>query len=102
MGQTGAFIIIPVMLYVLGIPTRTTIGSSLGVVFLAGIAGTLGKAAAGKIAYGPALFLVAGALLGAQGGGLLSQATGRAFLRHVLAVLIAAAAARIAWGLVTG
>ncbi len=101
-GQTGAFIIIPVMLYILRIPTRTTIGSSLGIVFLAGIAGTLGKAIAGQIEYDLALFLVAGALVGAQAGGYLSQATGRATLRHILALLIVLAALRIIWGLVGG
>lgn len=101
-GQTGAFIIIPVMLYILKIPTRTTIGTSLGVVFLAGITGTLGKAVSGQIDFAMALFLVAGALAGAQGGGLLSQATGRERLRMVLAVLIALASARIIWDLVGG
>ncbi len=100
-GQTGAFIIIPVMLYILRIPTRTTIGSSLGVVFLAGIAGTLGKALAGQIDYAMALFLVVGAVAGAQAGGYMSQSTGRATLRHILALLIAAAALRIIWGLAT-
>ena len=34
-GQSGAFIIIPAMLYILKSPARTTIGSSLGIVFLA-------------------------------------------------------------------
>lgn len=98
-GQTGAFIIIPVMLYVLRIPTRTTIGSSLGVVFLAGIAGTAGKALGGQIDYAMAVPLVAGALVGAQAGGYLSQATGRSALRHILALLILAAAVRIIWDL---
>lgn len=98
-GQTGAFIVIPVMLYILKIPTRTTIGSSLGVVFLAGIAGTAGKALAGQIDYAMAVPVVAGALAGAQAGGYLSQATGRSTLRHILALLILAAAARIIWGL---
>lgn len=98
-GQTGAFIIIPVMLYILRIPTRTTIGSALGVVFLAGIAGTLGKALSGQIDYTMALFLVVGALAGAQAGGYMSQATGRATLRHILAVLIILAAVRIIWDL---
>ncbi len=101
-GQTGAFIIIPVMLYVLRIPTRTTIGSSLGVVFLAGIAGSLGKALTGQVEYLPALFLVAGALAGAQAGGYISQSTRRTTLRRVLALLIAAAALRMVWDLAGG
>lgn len=98
-GQTGAFIIIPVMLYILKIPTRTTIGTSLGVVFIAGIAGSLGKIVTGQVDYAMALFLVVGALAGAQAGAYLSLATKRRYLRLILAALIAAAAARIFWDL---
>ncbi|MHB9112227.1 MAG: sulfite exporter TauE/SafE family protein [Thermoleophilia bacterium] len=99
-GQSGAFIFIPVMLYVLKIPTRTAIGSSLGIVFLAALAGSIGKIATGQIDYYMALFCVIGAVAGAQLGGLLSIRTQRRRLRHVLAVLIGATALRMAWDLV--
>jgi uncharacterized membrane protein YfcA len=98
-GQSGAFIIIPVMLYVLKIPTRTTIGSSLGIVFLAALAGTIGKMATDQLDYRMAIFCVVGAVAGAQLGGLLSVRTRRRRLRHVLAILIAATALRMAWDL---
>lgn len=99
-GQSGAFIVIPVMLYVLKIPTRTAIGSSLGVVFLAALAGSIGKIATDQLDYSMALFCVVGAVAGAQLGGLLSIHTRRRRLRHVLAILIAATALRMAWDLV--
>lgn len=99
-GQSGAFIVIPVMLYVLKIPTRTAIGSSLGIVFLAALAGTAGKIATGQLEYFMALFCVIGAIAGAQAGGLLSIHTRRRRLRHVLAIIIAATALRMAWDLV--
>lgn len=98
-GQSGAFIVIPVMLYILKIPTRTAIGSSLGVVFLAALAGSIGKIATGQVVYSMAFFCVIGAIVGAQLGGMLSIHTRRRHLRHVLAILIAATALRMAWDL---
>lgn len=94
-GQSGAFIIIPFMLYVLRVPMRITIGSSLGVVLIAAITGTLGKALAGQIDYFMALFCVIGALAGAQVGSHVSPRTSKVLLRQVLAVLIAASAIRM-------
>lgn len=99
-GQSGAFIIIPFMLYILHVPTRITVGSSLGVVFIAAIAGTLGKALAGQIDYEMALFCVTGALAGAQIGSRVSPRTRRELLRQVLAVIIALAAARMLFDVV--
>lgn len=95
-GQSGAFIVIPVMLYVLKIPTRTAIGSSLGIVFLSALAGSIGKLATGQIEFGMALFCVSGALLGAQAGGFLSHRTRRRHLRYALAALITISAVRMA------
>jgi len=100
-GQSGAFIIIPVLLYVLRIPTRTAIGSSLGITFLAALAGSAGKMATDQIDYKMALFCVIGALAGAQLGGRLSVHTRRRGLRLILAALIAATAMRMFWDLAT-
>lgn len=94
-GQSGAFIIIPFLLYVLRIPTRVALGSSLGIVLMAAITGTAGKVIAGQVDYSMALFCVAGALVGAQAGGYLSQRTGKGALRLVLALLILASAIRM-------
>jgi len=95
-GQSGAFIIIPVMLYLLLIPTRTTIGSSLGIVFMAAAAGSAGKIVTGQVEFIMALFCIAGALVGAQVGGYLSQRTRTSHIRQALAMLIAASAVRMA------
>lgn len=94
-GQSGAFIIIPFLLYVLRVPTRVALGSSLGIVLLAALTGTAGKVLAGQVDYAMALFCVSGALVGAQAGGYLSMRTDKGLLRLVLALLIVAAAIRI-------
>lgn len=94
-GQSGAFIIIPVMLYLLRIPTRITIGSSLGIVFMAAASGSVGKIMTGQVNFEMALFCVSGALIGALAGGYLSQKTKTRDLRKALALLIAVSAVRM-------
>ncbi|MFA6001286.1 MAG: sulfite exporter TauE/SafE family protein [Thermoleophilia bacterium] len=100
-GQSGAFIIIPVLLYALRIPTRAAIGSSLGITFLAALAGSVGKLATDQIDFSMALFCVMGALAGAQLGGRLSVHTRRRRLRLILAAIIAVTALRMFWDLGT-
>jgi hypothetical protein len=88
-GAPGAFIYIPVMLYVLSIPTRIVIGSTLGIVFLGAIAGTIGKMATGQIMWPAAIALVVGTVPGAQVGGSVSKKVGTKYLRMIIAVIIA-------------
>jgi len=95
-GQGGSFLLIPLMLHVLKLPTRVVIGSSLGIVFLSSLAGFAGKLATGQVPLLLAAVLVAGALPGAWLGSLLSQRSSPKFLRTALAVVIGLAALRIA------
>jgi uncharacterized membrane protein YfcA len=95
-GQGGSFILIPLMLYALKLPTRVVIGSNLGIVFLSSLAAFVGKLATGQIAFLPAACLVAGALPGAQVGSVLSQRISPGWLRTALAVVVGLAALRIA------
>ena len=88
-GQGGAFILIPLMLYVLKIPTRIALGSSVAITFLSACAGFIGKWGTGQIPFEMAIVLVAGALIGAQLGGRLSNRLQTASLRTILSTLIA-------------
>ncbi|GAB4364631.1 MAG: sulfite exporter TauE/SafE family protein [Deltaproteobacteria bacterium] len=92
-GQGGSFILIPLMLHILRLPTRLVIGSNLALVFLASLAGFAGKAATGQVPWVPAVLLVLAAVPGAQVGGILSHRTSPRWLRIALAVVIAVAAA---------
>jgi len=100
-GQSGAFILIPAMLHVLRVPTRVTIGTSLGVVLCAAAAGTVGKVATGQVDFALAVPLVLGALLGAHVGGKWSHRIPAKALRAALALVIALSAARMCWDVVT-
>jgi Predicted permeases len=87
-GQGGAFILIPLMLYVLKIPTRIALGSSVAITFLSALAGFIGKWETGQIPFVMALVLVTGALIGAQIGGRLSNRLPTSSLRAILSALI--------------
>jgi len=96
-GQSGAFILIPMLLHVLNVPTRVTIGTSLGIVLCAAAAGTAGKVLTGQVAYGLAVPLVVGALVGANLGAKLSHRIKTKVLRATLAALIALRAGKMWW-----
>ncbi len=98
-GQGGAFILIPLMLYVLRLPTRIVLGSSLGIVLFSALAGFIGKVGTGQINFFLAGFLIAGAIPGAQFGGYLSKKVSVVHLRQLLAVLILLAAGKMCWDL---
>lgn len=91
-GQGGSFILIPLMLFFLRLPTRIVIGSNLALVIFSSLAGFAGKLATGQILLLPALFLVAGAIPGAQIGSILSQQTRAVWLRRALSVVVLAVA----------
>ncbi len=100
-GAPGAFIYIPVMIYLLDIPTRIVIGSTLGIVFLGAVAGTVGKMATGQILWPAALALVVGTVPGAHVGGGVSKKVNTKYLRIAIAVIIAVTGIKM-WSQVLG
>lgn len=94
-GQGGAFILIPLMLFVVKIPTRIALGSSVAISFLSALAGFLGKWGTGQIPFEMTSVLVAGAVLGAQAGVRLSKLLHTSSLRIILCVLIAGTALKM-------
>lgn len=94
-GAGGAFILIPVMLTVMKIPTRITIASSLAIVFISAIGGIAGKLTTAAIPWEATLFTVIGSLLGAPLGSWLSAKMNVKYLRYGLIVLIALTAIKV-------
>ncbi|WP_134704417.1 sulfite exporter TauE/SafE family protein [Ammoniphilus sp. YIM 78166] len=94
-GAGGAFILIPIMLTVLKIPTRVTIASSLAIVFISAIGGTIGKIVAGHTPFLPTFFTVIGSILGAPIGSRISKGMNVKVLRYGLVVLISITAVKI-------
>jgi len=89
-GAPGAFILSPLMMTVLGIPTRVTIGSTLGIVLMASAATSVGKILAGHVRFDLAAAGILGSIPGAFFGSSLSHRLNIMALRVILAVIIAA------------
>lgn len=94
-GAAGAFILVPIMLVVLKIPTRVTIATSLAVTFISSIGTTAGKILTDQILYGPALIMIIASLIAAPIGAKLGQKMNTKILQWMLAVLILATAIKI-------
>ena len=101
-GQGGSFILIPLMTSFVQVPTRIAIGSNLAIVFLSSLAAFLGKAATGQIAWALTLPIVLTVIPAAYLGGLASRRVPVAGLRLLLACVIAIAAVRIGFSVITG
>ncbi|HSD51458.1 MAG TPA: sulfite exporter TauE/SafE family protein [Candidatus Methylomirabilis sp.] len=94
-GAGGAFLLIPLLITVLKVPTRLTIGSSLAITLWPASTGFLGKLVTAQIPFGPAVVLVLGALPGIALGEWASRRTRVRTLRGLLTTLIALAAIRV-------
>lgn len=67
-GAAGGFLLVPIMLVILGIPTRMTIASSLAITFISSIGGTIGKLMTGQVNYYPAIIMIVASLIAAPLG----------------------------------
>jgi uncharacterized membrane protein YfcA len=94
-GAAGAFILVPIMLLVLKIPTRMTIASSLAITFLSSIGSTAGKVMAGDVLLWPSVIMVVASILAAPLGARLSKRINTKILQAILAVLILGTAVKI-------
>ncbi|MBZ4654079.1 MAG: hypothetical protein JG781_1418 [Peptococcaceae bacterium] len=94
-GAGGAFLLVPIMLYLLKIPLRITIGSSLGIVFFSALSGFIGKALTGQIPWDLAFAIIIGALPGAYLGGKVSKIVPVKILKVLLALLISTSAVKM-------
>ncbi|MBM7648262.1 putative membrane protein YfcA [Bacillus ectoiniformans] len=94
-GAAGAFLLVPIMLVVLKIPTRMTIASSLAITFISSIGSTAGKLMTGQVLFMPALIMVVASILAAPLGAKAGQKMNTKVLQWLLAVLIAATAIKI-------
>ncbi|MGE8018523.1 sulfite exporter TauE/SafE family protein [Peribacillus frigoritolerans] len=95
LGAGGAFILVPIMLVILKIPTRITIASSLAITLISSIGATIGKIATGQVLFLPALVLTIASLLASPLGAKIGQKVNTKILQWLLALLILATAIKI-------
>ncbi|MES2137841.1 MAG: sulfite exporter TauE/SafE family protein [Pseudomonadota bacterium] len=100
LGIGGGFILVPAMIYLLGMPARVVIGTSLFMVLAVSASTTMVHALTTRaVDVVLAALLLAGGVIGAQYGAVLALRIKPDFLRLALAVIILLVALRMALGL---
>ncbi len=102
MGVGGGFLLVPLMIYVLGMPTAVVIGTSLfQVVFVTANVTFLQSVTTHSVDIVLALLLLAGSVVGAQFGASMGTRLRGEETRGLLGLLVVAVALRLFWTLVT-
>jgi hypothetical protein len=100
MGVGGGFIMVPAMIYILGMATNVVIGTSLFQIMFVTAATTLMHAISSKSVDAVlALLLLVGGVIGAQAGAMMAPRLRAEQMRLALALLVLAVCLQIAWGL---
>lgn len=94
-GAAGGFLLVPIMLVVLKIPTRMTIATSLAITFISSIGATIGKVTTGQVEYFPAVIMIIASLIAAPLGAKIGKRLNTKILQMTLAALILATAIKI-------
>ena len=100
MGIGGGFVLVPAMLYILGMSANVVVGTSLFQILFVTMATTMMHSMTTKaVDIVLAVLLLIGSVSGAQIGAQLAQKVPAARLRFVLAAIVLVVAARMALGL---
>ncbi|MDE5052635.1 sulfite exporter TauE/SafE family protein (plasmid) [Niallia taxi] len=93
-GAGGAFLLVPIMLVVLKIPTRMTIASSLAITLISSIGAVSGKITTGNIPILPALIMVVASLIASPIGANMGKKLNTKVLQGTMGLLILATAVK--------
>ncbi|MGC1269315.1 MAG: sulfite exporter TauE/SafE family protein [Croceibacterium sp.] len=100
MGIGGGFVLVPAMLYILGMSAGVVVGTSLFQILFVTMAVTLMHALTTRaVDIVLAGLLLLGSVTGAQIGSRIAQSAKPEYLRLILAAIVLAVALRMAWGL---
>jgi hypothetical protein len=101
MGVGGAFLMVPAMIYLLGMPTRIVVGTSLfQTIFVTANVTFLQAVQNHTVDVVLAFVLLIGGVIGAQVGGRVGARLRAEILRVLLALLVLALGVRLSWELV--
>jgi uncharacterized membrane protein YfcA len=100
MGVGGGFIMVPAMIYMLGMPTKVVIGTSLfQILFVTGFTTLMHAVTSHTVDLPLAVLLLAGGVVGAQFGTQLGVRLKAEQLRILLAILVLAVCFKLAFDL---
>jgi hypothetical protein len=97
MNGAGAFLMVPMLIYLFKIPTRVALATVLAIGFPTSCAAAIGKLATGQVPLWASLAVVAGAIPGAQLGSRVSARTPARVLRWTYGVLVSLIATGMWW-----
>ncbi len=101
MGVGGGFIMLPVMIYLIGMPTSVVVGTSLfGIVVISTVSSLAHAVQNHNVDIILALLLAVGAVIGAQYGTRVGFRIQGEYLRGLLAIMVLAVSGRLLYGLV--
>jgi hypothetical protein len=87
-GAGGAFLLVPIMMVGLKIPTRMTIASSLAITLISSIGAVSGKIFTGQVSLLPSLIMVVASLIASPIGANAGQRVNTKGLQVILGILI--------------
>ncbi len=87
-GAGGGFVMIPVMLKVLKLPMRIAVGSSLGVLFIGALMGSIGKIVGNQVEWQYLFPVIAGSLPGSLIGAKVSKKLPQKRIKQILLILV--------------
>ncbi|MEM1363236.1 MAG: sulfite exporter TauE/SafE family protein [Pseudomonadota bacterium] len=97
MGVGGGFIMVPAMIYLIGMPTKVVIGTSLfQIIFVSGAVTVMHAVSSQTVDVMLALLLILGGVIGAQFGTVLGTRLRAEQLRILLALLVLAVCGKLA------
>jgi uncharacterized protein len=94
-GAAGGFLLVPIMLTVLHIPTRMTIATSLAITFISSIGSSIGKLITGQVDYLPAIIMIIASFIAAPLGTKVGKKMNTKSLQFILAIMIASTAIKL-------
>lgn len=94
-GAAGGFLLVPIMLTVLHIPTRMTIATSLAITFISSIGSSIGKLITGQVDYLPAIIMIIASFIAAPLGTKVGKKMNTKILQFILAIMIAGTAIKL-------
>ena len=97
LGVGGGIVLVPFLVLALAWQQKPAQATALVLVAMAALAGVIGYAVAGDVAWLPALFILAGGLAGAWLGAILVQRIHAHWLQVAFGLVLIAAAVRLAW-----
>ncbi|PEI86583.1 sulfite exporter TauE/SafE family protein [Bacillus pseudomycoides] len=94
-GAGGAFILAPIMLVILKLPTHMTIATSLAITFISSIGITAGKVTTGQVVVLPSIMIAIASLIASPLGASVGKRLNQKVLQWILAILIVSTSIKV-------